>query len=112
MYNSFTGVLTGTSGAAFTVVRKMEAGVVGYRSLGGDQYRVRVEPFATAAGGRVAFDSDWNGPTGDPKARRFSKVVSEENLADTIVEAAEALSDAETVPVADQIEAALTAAGF
>lgn len=62
----------GTSGATFNVVASFEGGRVGYRSIGTDQYRVRVEP---AKGHSFEFPKGWKVP-GEEGQNRYSIVVS------------------------------------
>jgi hypothetical protein len=110
MFTAYNQKLTGTSGTLYVTAKVMPTGVVGYRDLRDGSFRVRVEPFNTPAGGRVAL-SGWYGPNGS-NVRRFSTVVSASQLAETVVTAAKALKAAETVPVAEQVSAALSAYGF
>lgn len=101
-YNKDTGVLTGTTGAQFVVARTSAQGVIGYRDLGGS-FRVRVEPFVDY----VSLPG-WTQP--ELGQNRFSRVVTESNLAATVVEAAKAL--AAKPPVSVSVAKALAAAGF
>lgn len=95
-FNKGTGVLTGTTGAAYKVAAVYDAGVVGYRNIGGSSFRVRVEPFVDG----VETDSSnfaWKQP-GDNGQNRFSTVVSnEDNLIDAIIDGASALLSVPTL---------------
>ena len=105
-YNKYSGKLTGTSGATFTVVRTTATGVIGYREIAPGSFRVRVEPFVDY----VSLPC-WNQP--ESGQNRFSTVVEGSSaLAAAIVVAAKALKAAEVPPVSVQIAKALSAAGF
>lgn len=77
----------GTTNAIFTVVTGNAAGRVGYRDIGSNQFRVRVEPTQ----GTLPLGSGWSTPSSDQK--RYSKVV---NGTDGLVQALAAAQTALT----------------
>ena len=85
MYNKYSKTMTGTSGAAFTVATVINGTAIGYRDIGGGQFRVRVDP--AVEGIKL---SGWTAPGGGQN--RFSKVVTGvEALSAAVVEAAKAV---------------------
>jgi len=88
--------LTGTTGSTFTGVQAFKAGKIGYRNIGGDQYRVRVEP---NNGSKLSFDSSWKTPNTDG-LNRYSVVVSGvDSLVQTVAAASRVLAAASIVEV-------------
>jgi hypothetical protein len=61
--------MIGTTGSTFNGVFQTSAGAVGFRPIGGDQFRVRVEP---RNGAVLALDG-WTQPNGQ---KRYSTVVN------------------------------------
>lgn len=92
--NNFT--MSGTEySSVFNGVVSTAAGKLGYRSLGGDSYRVRVVP--TDGNAIAGFGSDWKQPEGpmDGRTRRHSKVVyNQQDLLTAVAEAGSLLEAA------------------
>jgi hypothetical protein len=91
--NGFT--LAGTTGSTFQGLQQFAAGSIGYRNIGGDQFRIRVVPTGKA---NLVFDSNWTTPS--YAQNRHSVVVSgTEQLVQTIAAATRVLAAASIVEV-------------
>jgi hypothetical protein len=82
--------MKGTSGAGFTLVGVFRSGRVGYRNIGGDQVRVRVEP---RNGYKLTFPQGWSTPTSSTP-RHSIVVYGSQNLQAAIADAAQILAKA------------------
>lgn len=87
--------MTGTTGSTFSVVSKSKSGKIGVRNIGGDSFRVRVEP---AAGVKLAFPSGWTTPGGGQN-RYSNTAVDAISTAALIATAQKALDAASLVGV-------------
>lgn len=114
MFNINTKALTGPGGTVYTVASQTAKGVVGYANIGAGSFRVRVEPFVC---GSFAALVGYKQPT--PGNNRFSTIVSESNLARTVVNSVKALNNVVVAPpappkptTAEVVAKALKAAGL
>lgn len=112
MFNVYSTKMTGTTGSSYKTAFVAESGhaAVGYRDIGGGQFRVRLEAASGNQGSKILAAvvlPGWQKPDSE---RRFSTVTT--NPVDAVTQAVKALKAADKAaqPTVDEKIAAAVAA--
>ncbi len=104
---------SGPGGTVYTQVAKTARGRVGVADLGlGSYYRVRVEPASDEAAQKMTTKlKGWRQPGDDgrPQNRRFSKIVSKQQLEKTVSLGKSVVRSSSTLKAAVALEASVAA---
>jgi hypothetical protein len=101
--NPLNQPMVGVEGITYTTSLTTKHGRVGFRSIGGDRFRVRVEP---ANGNVFTFPSNWKTPEKPGRNPRYSTVVTgQAELASAIALGAAVLTGGDTTPYREPFKA-------